>query len=311
MTLTLDADGSLTIATDAADSGQGHATVFKQMAHDLLGVAVDRIRFLQTDTAVSPYGLGTYGSRSTFIHGMALHRAADQILDQLRTVAAHHLEARANDLELESGRFTVAGTGLSVDIDTLAMLVHADRAALPDGMEPGALVATASSDTETVVPDADGFGHFSAVYSCSATAARVHVSPETGKITVLDWAAAEDVGRVLHPKLLEGQIHGGTAQGIGYALGEELLFDDAGTLLNGSMVDYQVPTAPMIPPLHKSIPIETHDPGHPLGHKGIGESGITPAAAAIACAVLDAVGAAVTTLPLTPERVLAAVDGAV
>jgi carbon-monoxide dehydrogenase large subunit len=308
VTLTMDADGSLTIATDAADSGQGHATVFKQMAHDVLGVAVDRIRFVQTDTAFAPFGLGTYGSRSTFIHGMALHRAADKLIDTLRQIAAHHLEARADDLVLEDGRFAVAGTGLSVDVDTLAMLAHLDRAGLPDGMEPGALVATASADTDTVVPDADGFGHFSAVYSCSATAAHVHVEPETGKLTVLDWASSEDVGRVLHPKLLEGQIHGGTAQGIGYALGEELLFDDAGTLLNGSMVDYQVPTAPMVPPLHKSVPIETGDPGHPLGHKGIGESGITPAAAAIGCAVLDAVGCAVTTLPLTPERVLAAME---
>jgi len=170
-------------------------------------------------------------------------------------------------------------------------------------MDPTALVESATVDTATVVPDDSGFGHFSAVYTCSATAARVHVCPDTGKVTIRDWASAEDVGRILHPKLLEGQIQGGTAQGIGFALGEELIFDESGTLLNGSMVDYQVPTAPMVPPLHGGVAIETHDPGHPFGHKGVGESGITPAAAAIACAVLDATGAAVTTLPLSAERV--------
>jgi len=146
------------------------------------------------------------------------------------------------------------------------------------------------------------------VYTCSATAAHIRVDPDTGKVRVLDWASAEDVGRVLHPKLLEGQIHGGTAQGIGYALGETLLFDESGTLLNGSMVDYQVPTAPSLPAFDKAIVIETHDQAHPLGHKGIGESGVTPAAAAIACAVLDAIGQPVATLPLTPERVLAAIQ---
>jgi carbon-monoxide dehydrogenase large subunit len=306
MKLTLNGDGSLTIATDAADSGQGHSTVFKQMAHDLLGISPAEISFVSGDTALSPFGLGTYGSRSTFIHGTALHEAGSELLQTLRTVAAHHLEARADDLVRHGDRFEVPGTALSVSIADLAGMIHYDRKALPEGMDPTALVVSATSDTKTVVPDDRGFGNFSAVYCCSATATRVHVSKETGKITVLDWVSAEDVGRVLHPKLLEGQIHGGTAQGIGFALGEELAFDEAGNLLNGSMVDYQVPTAPMIPPLHNSMPIETHDPGHPLGHKGVGESGITPAAAAIACAVLDATGAAVTTLPLSPERVLEA-----
>jgi CO/xanthine dehydrogenase Mo-binding subunit len=310
VTLTLNPDGSLIIATDAADSGQGHATVFKQMAHDLLGIEMVNMRFVSGDTAVTPYGLGTYGSRSTFIHGMALHKASGQLLDRLITVAAHHLEVRPEDLVRDGDRIVVPGTGLGLSIAELAESIHGDRKALPEGMDPTALIASATVDPASVVPDADGYGHFSAVYTCSATAAKVHVSRETGKITVLDWASAEDVGRVLHPKLLEGQIHGGTAQGIGFALGEELLFDDSGTLLNGSMVDYQVPTAPMIPPLHKSIAIESHDPGHPLGHKGIGESGITPAAAAIACAVLDAVGVAVTTLPLSPQRVAAAIEQA-
>jgi carbon-monoxide dehydrogenase large subunit len=309
VTLTMNADGSLLIAADASDSGQGHSTVFKQMAHDVLGVPVGRMRFVSGDTDAAPFGLGTYGSRSTFIHGMALHRAADELRGRLFEVAAHHLEVDPADLEIREDRIGIRGTASEVDLPTVAAMIHADRSALPPGITPGALVATASFDTPTVVPDRSGFGNFSAVYTCSATAAHVRVDRDTGQVEVLDWASAEDVGRVLHPKLLEGQIHGGTAQGIGYALGETLLFDESGTLLNGSMVDYQVPTAPSLPILDKTVAIETHDKAHPLGHKGIGESGITPAAAAIACAVLDAIGRPVTTLPLTPERVLAVLEG--
>lgn len=310
VTLTLNPDASLLIATDAADSGQGHSTVFKQMAHDLLGVPVSRMTFVGADTAVSPFGLGTYGSRSTFIHGRALQRAGQRLREVLFRVAAHHLEARPEDLVLDGDRISVVGTSTSVAVGEIIELIYFSRGSLPDGMEPHALSVTETSDTETVVPDANGYGSFSAVYSCSVTIAQVHVDRETGRVTVLDWASAEDVGRVLHPNLLEGQIQGGTAQGIGFALGEELLFDEVGTLMNGSMVDYQVPTAPMIPPLTKNVAIETIDPGHPLGHKGIGESGITPAAAAIACAVLDAVGVAITSLPITPEKVLNALDAA-
>jgi CO/xanthine dehydrogenase Mo-binding subunit len=308
VTLTLALDGSLLIATDAADSGQGHSTIFKQMAHDVLGVPVARIRLVAGDTAVSPFGLGTYGSRSTFIHGRALHDAAHELRARLFEVAAHRLEVDPADLEVRENAIGVRGTATELELPVLTAMIHFDRKALPPGMDPSALVASATYDTPTDVPDASGFGHFSAVYSCSATAAHVRVDPHTGVITILDWASAEDVGRVLHPKLLEGQVHGGIVQGIGYALGEELMFDEAGTLLNGSMVDYQVPTTPSVPRLDKTFLIETHDPAHPLGHKGVGESGITPAAAAIACAVYDAIGHPVTTLPLTPERVLAALE---
>lgn len=308
VTLTLALDGSLLIATDAADSGQGHSTVFKQMAHDVLGVPLSRIRLVAGDTAATPFGLGTYGSRSTFVHGRALHDAALTLRERLFEVAAHRLEVDDADLEVRENAIGVRGTATTLELPALTAMIHGDRKALPPGTDPSALVASATFDTPTDVPDASGFGHFSTVYSCSATAAHVRVDPHTGVVTVLDWASAEDVGRVLHPKLLEGQIHGGIVQGIGYALGEELLFDESGTLLNGSMVDYQVPTAPSVPRLDKTFPIETHDPAHPLGHKGVGESGVTPPAAAIACAVYDAIGRPVTRLPLTPERVLAALE---
>jgi carbon-monoxide dehydrogenase large subunit len=172
VTVTLQPDGSAVVASDAADSGQGHATLFTQITADLLGV----------------------------------------------------------------------------EPATVAAMVHEDRKSLPPGMEAGALVATASYDTPSEVPDANGYGNFAANYTCSATIAVVEVDPATGKIRVLDWSSAEDAGRTLHPDLLKGQIQGGIAQGIGYALGEDLLFDSSGTMLNPSMVDYQVPTAPEVPP---------------------------------------------------------------
>ena len=134
------------------------------------------------------------------------------------------------------------------------------------------------------------------------------VDPETGKVTVVDWACAEDVGRALNPAIVTTQLQGGIAQGIGFALGEELILDESGTLMNGSMADYQVPTSLMIPLMEERlIHVESHDPVHPMGHKGIGESGITPPAAAIACAVFDAIGVPITSLPISAEKVRAAI----
>jgi carbon-monoxide dehydrogenase large subunit len=234
-----------------------------------------------------------------------------EIRRRMAEAAAHQLEAAAGDLEFVEGRIRVRGTDRGVSFDAIAGTHHYDRASLPPGSEPGALVATMSYDTPSDVPGPDGRGNFAANYTCSATIAIVDVDPDTGKVSVVDWASAEDVGRALNPDLVTTQIQGGIAQGIGFALGETLLFDEAGTVMNASMVDYQVPTAPMIPLVEgKLFHVESHDPAHPMGHKGIGESGITPPAAAIACAVYDAIGVPITSLPITPEKVLAALQKA-
>jgi carbon-monoxide dehydrogenase large subunit len=274
----------------------------------VLGVRPESIRVILGDTAVAPFGLGTYASRTSVIHATALNRACLEVKERLLAVAAHHLEVDAGDLEVSGGRITVRGTSEGVDVSYIAMLTHLHRASLPPGMETTALAATASHDAPCEVPDSNGYGNFAANYTCSATIVVVEVDPRTGKVTIIDWASAEDVGRVLHPRMLEGQIQGGIAQGIGYALGEELMFDSSGIMLNASMVDYQVPTAPMVPHFDpkKLIALESHDPTYPLGNKGVGESGMTPAAAAVACAIFDAIGAPVMSLPLTPEKVLAA-----
>jgi len=309
VTVTLHLDGSAVVASDAADSGQGHATLFTQIAADVLGVEPARISVVRGDTERSPYGLGTFGSRTSVVQASALHRACAELRERLLEVAANALEADAEDLAVEAGRIVVRGTRRGIDVDRVAAMVHEDRKSLPPGMEAGALVATASYDTPSEVPDANGYGNFAANYTCSATIAVVEVDPATGKIRVLDWSAAEDAGRTLHPDLLKGQVQGGIAQGIGYALGEDLLFDPSGTMLNPSMVDYQVPTAPEVPLIEDKLrTLHSDDPAHPLRNKGIGESGVTPAAAAIANAVHDAIGVPITSLPLTPEKVLDAID---
>ncbi|HZD67593.1 MAG TPA: xanthine dehydrogenase family protein molybdopterin-binding subunit [Actinomycetes bacterium] len=309
VTITLHPDGSAVVASDAADSGQGHATLFTQIAADVLGVEPAKVSVVRGDTELSPFGLGTFGSRTSVVQASALQRACVELRERLLRVAANALEADAEDLEVEPGRIRVRGTGRGIELARLAAMVHEDRRSLPDGMEAGALVATASYDTPSEVPDANGYGNFAANYTCSATIAVVEVDPATGKIRILDWSSAEDAGRTLHPDLLKGQIQGGIAQGIGYALGEELLFDPSGTMLNPSMVDYQVPTAPEVPLIEDKLrTLHSDDPTHPLRNKGIGESGVTPAAAAIANAVHDAIGVPITTLPLTPEKVLEAID---
>jgi aerobic carbon-monoxide dehydrogenase large subunit len=311
VTVTLHADGSAVVASDAADSGQGHSTMFTQITADILGVDPADVQVVRGDTDRSPFGVGTFGSRTSVVQASALHRACTELRARLLEVAAHELEADPADLVIRQGRIVIKGTSRGVDLADVTFRIHEDRKALPAGMEPSALVATASYDTPCEVPDANGYGNFAANYTCSATIAFVEVDPATGKITILDWSTAEDAGRTLHPDMLVGQVQGGIAQGIGYALGEELLFDASGTMLNPSMVDYQVPTAPEIPLIEAKLhTIESGDPAHPLGNKGIGESGVTPAAAAIANAVYDAIGVPVTSLPLTPEKVLDALDRA-
>jgi CO/xanthine dehydrogenase Mo-binding subunit len=307
-TISIDADGSVTVFTDAADSGQGHRTLFTQICCELLGVLPDQVRVVLADTDSTPWGLGTFGSRTSVAQGSAAHRAATVLRERLAAVTAHLLEANAVDLEFHDGRIDVRGTDRGLPLAEVAALIHYHRASLPPGSEPSALVATASYDTPSTVPDANGYGNFAANYSCSSTAAVVDVDPENGLVTIVDWASAEDVGRVLNPELLVTQIQGGIVQGIGYALGETLRFDEAGTVMNASMVDYQVPTAPMIPRIEdKLFHVESGDPTHPMRNKGIGESGITPPAAAIACAVYDAIGVPITSLPITPEKVLEAI----
>jgi carbon-monoxide dehydrogenase large subunit len=282
--------------------------VFSQIVSDVLGVSLDKVEVVLADTATTPYGLGTFASRTMVVQGTALFKAATEIRDKLFAIASEDLEVDVADLEVDASqnRVRIKGTDNGKSIAELSVRAHLSRGSLPSGTEVSALVATSTHDTPSDVPDANGYGNFAGNYTCSATVAVVEVDPETGKVTVKDWASVEDVGRVLHPDMLEGQVQGGIAQGIGYALGEDLIIDSNGAVLNASMADYQVPTAPQVPVLDKLFNLESLDPTYPLQNKGIGESGVSSPAAAIASAIYDAIGAPVTSLPMTPEKILAA-----
>ena len=210
VSITLQPDGSLVIGSDAADSGQGHVTVFTQIAADVLGVDPTKVRVLLADTATSPYGLGTFASRTSVIHGSALQQACLELRSKVLDVASHTLEADPADLEIAGGVITIRGTSRSMTVADVAVHAHFLRGLLPPGSSAGALTATATYDAPSVVPDEHGYGNFAANYTCSTTAAVVDVDPASGKITVVDWASAEDVGRVLHPAFVEGQVQGGS-----------------------------------------------------------------------------------------------------
>ena len=252
---------------------------------------------LHGDTSVMPLGLDTYGSRSLAVGGVALYHAADKVIDKARTIAAHALEAAEDDLEYESGRFSVKGSpdrGLTVKEAAYAAWTAHN---LPDGMEPGL--------EATYVYDPPNFS-----WPSGAHVAVVEVDTETGDVQLVRYVAVDDVGRVVNPMIVDGQVHGGLAQGIAAALYEEALYDEDGTLLTGSLLNYLVPSAAELPSFELDR-IETPSPTNPLGVKGVGETGTIASPPAVMNAVVDALrpyGVHDVPMPATPERVWNAIQ---
>jgi carbon-monoxide dehydrogenase large subunit len=293
-----DRQGHATVLMGTHSHGQGHETVFRQLLADQLGLEFDQIRYVQGDTDLVAYGHGTGGSRVSGLGGAALLAASGKIIDKGRLIAAHHLEAAAVDIEFADGRFTVAGTDRALTLAEVAAIAF-EPALLPDGMESGLT----------------GFATFKApapTFPNACHVSEVEIEPETGVLRILRYLAVDDVGTVMNPLLLKGQLHGGIVQGIGQILGEEMLFDDAGQVLTGSFMDYPMPRADDVP----SFEIETHvvpSPRNPLGIKGAGEAGTVGAVACLASAVLDALaplGIRSLPLPATPERIWRAINAA-
>lgn len=304
----LEADGSVTILTDACDAGQGHSTILAQICSEELGVSLEKINVIAHDSDIAPHGLGTWGSRTAVVAGTAVKLASREVKEKILKVAAYWLEASVADLEVRNDRVYVRGVPeRGVDIGEIAMACHYIRSKLPPDMPAGAIVATATFDTPTTLFDENGIAHFSINYCNSCHIAVVEVDPETGKVRILDYAIAEDVGRAINPAIVKGQLHGGFGQGVGYALYENMVYNEQGRLLNPSFTDYRIPTAMDLPLIDKVEEIETLDPEVPGGQKGIGESALTNVAAAIANAVHDAIGVPITELPITPEKILNAI----
>ncbi|MFZ0840534.1 MAG: xanthine dehydrogenase family protein molybdopterin-binding subunit [Xanthobacteraceae bacterium] len=294
MDLRFDPSGQVTIVAGTHSHGQGHATVYAQMVSDWLGVPFDNIRFIQGDTNEVPIGRGTYGSRSMMVGGNALRRAADQIIEKAKPMAARMLEASAGDLEFKNGNFGVVGTDKAIPLTKVAQAFYA-----PMFLPPEFGVGLEAAGTFAAEPPC---------YPNGCHTCEIEVDRDTGVVSVVRYTAVDDVGRVMNHMLAEGQVHGGVAQGLGQALMEQIVYDPSGQLLTGSFQDYAMPRADDLPSIEGDI-LEIPSTTNPLGVKGCGEAGATGAPPAIMAALLDVLrpyGITEIDMPATPARVWAA-----
>ncbi|WP_214403281.1 xanthine dehydrogenase family protein molybdopterin-binding subunit [Pseudonocardia lacus] len=292
------ATGKVEVITGASAHGQGHETAFSQIVADRLGVPFEDVEILHGDTQISPKGLDTYGSRSLAVGGPAITMAVDKVIAKAKKVAAHLLEAAEDDLEFANGSFTVRGTDKGKAIQEIAFATFMAHD-LPEGMEP-------SLDADAVYdPENFSFPH-------GTHLAAVEIDTETGHVDLRKYVCVDDVGVVINPLIVEGQVHGGLAQGIAQALFEEANYDEQGTLVNGTFVDYTLPSAADLPSFDTAV-VSTPATTNPLGVKGVGEAGTIASTPAIVNAVLDAVrqfGVTDIEMPTTSQRVWRAIQEA-
>lgn len=292
------ATGKVEVVTGASAHGQGHETAFSQIVADRLGVAFEDVEVLHGDTQVAPKGLDTYGSRSLVVGGEALVRATDKVIEKAKPIAAHLLEASADDIDFANGRFSVRGTDQGMAMAEVALATFAAHN-LPDEVEP-------SLDSDATY-DPVNFNFPHGTHLCA-----MEVDTETGELTMRKYVCCDDIGNIINPLIVSGQVHGGLVQGIAQALWEEAVYDDSGTLVSGSFVDYLLPTAADTISFeidHTTSPSLTNT----LGTKGVGEAGTIASTPAVVNAVVDAVrhlGVNDIQMPCTPERVWRAIrDG--
>ncbi|MES2029123.1 MAG: xanthine dehydrogenase family protein molybdopterin-binding subunit [Pseudomonadota bacterium] len=293
--VTFGEDGTVTLTTGTLDYGQGHATPFAQVLSAQLGVPFDAIRLEQNDSDLVRMGNGTGGSRSITASGQAIVEASDLVIAKGKAAAAHLMEASEADIEFKAGRFTIAGTDRSIDIMELSQRVREGK--MPDGVPSSLDVDHTSSEVPSTFPN-----------GCHV--AEVEIDPDTGVLTIVNYAAVNDFGTIVNPMIVAGQLHGGVAQGIGQALMEKVSYDASGQPITGSFMDYAMPRAGDIPLMlvgdHPS-PATTN----PLGTKGCGEAGCAGSLCTIVNAVVDALsdyGVTHIDMPLTPERIWRAIQ---
>jgi carbon-monoxide dehydrogenase large subunit len=279
------------VITGASPHGQGHETAFSQIVADQLGVPFEDVEVLHGDTQVSPKGLDTYGSRSLAVGGIAVVNAAQKVIVKARKLAAHLLEASEEDIEFESGKFSVRGTDKGKTIQEVAFAAFMAHD-YPEGLEP-------SLDADAVYdPENFSFPH-------GTHLAAIEVDTETGRVKIRRYVCVDDVGTVINPLIVEGQVHGGLAQGIAQALFEEANYDESGTLVNGTFVDYTLPSSADLPSFDTAV-VSTPATSNPLGVKGVGEAGTIASTPAIINGVVDALrhlGVTDVEMPATPQRV--------
>ncbi|USX49596.1 xanthine dehydrogenase family protein molybdopterin-binding subunit [Lentzea sp. HUAS12] len=289
--------GKVEVITGTSPHGQGHETVWSQIVADRLGVPFEDVEVLHGDTATSHKGMDSYGSRSLAVGGTALVYAADKVLAKARTLAAHMMECDEADVEFASGSFSVRGTSTARTLGDVVLAAHVAHD-LPEGMEPG-------MDADATF-DPDNFSYPHGTHLCAT-----EVDTETGMVKIVRYVAVDDVGTVVNPLIVDGQVHGGLAQGIAQALYEEATHDEMGTLTSATFADYLVPCAADLPAF---LTDRTATPAtsNPLGAKGVGEAGTIASTPAVVNSVLDAVrhlGVRDIEMPMSPERVWTALRG--
>ncbi|MGY9048765.1 carbon-monoxide dehydrogenase [Puniceibacterium antarcticum] len=300
-TVRVNATGSISVMTGSHSHGQGHETAFPQVVAEMLGIDASMIDIVHGDTARGPMGMGTYGSRSLAVGGSAMVRATEKIINKAKKIAAHLMEASEGDIELKDGQFTVAGTDKSVAWGDVTLAAYVPHNYPLDDIEPGL--------EETAFYDPSNFTYPSGAYACE-----VELDPETGKVTIERFSAADDFGNIINPMIVSGQVHGGIAQGIGQALLENCAYDENGQLLSASYMDYAMPRAADVPFYAVDHSCQTPCTHNPLGVKGCGEAGAIGSPPAVINAVIDALNSgghkvAHMDMPASPSRVWAAMQG--
>ena len=294
----IDDQCKVNVITGSSEIGQGSETVISQIVAEVLGINIDDINIMNNDTDVCPWDVGAHASRTTFVAGNSALGAARKIKAQIMEVAAKNLGEDPESLDIKDGIvFSTKDKEKNIPLSKVLRKIHYT-------LGGRMLVAENFYDPPNENFDQNFRGNLSVTYAYGTHGVEVEVDRETGQVKILNYIAAHDVGKALNPMLLEGQIYGGGLQGIGYALGERMIFEK-GVLKNGNFLDYKMPTAKDVPPVQAVI-VETDEQAGPFGAKGIGEPGLVPTAPAIANAIYDAVGVRIKDLPITPEKILRA-----
>jgi carbon-monoxide dehydrogenase large subunit len=288
--------GSVEVLTGCHQHGQGHETTFAQVVADRLGIPIENISVVHGDTDKVQFGMGTYGSRSGAVGLSAVVKALDKIEAKAKKVAAHMLEASEKDIEFKDGKFTVAGTDKSAAWGDVTLNAYVAHKFSGQELEPGL--------KEGAFYDPTNFTFPAGCHICE-----VEIDEETGVTQIVNWTAVDDFGTIINPMIVEGQVHGGIAQGVGQALLESAVYDKDGQLVSGSFMDYSMPRAETFP-VFKVDTTVTKCPSNPLGMKGCGEAGAIAAPAAVINAITDAIGSEEIAMPATAQAVWAALQKA-
>jgi carbon-monoxide dehydrogenase large subunit len=305
----VETDGSVVVSTGLTTQGQGHQTMLAQLVADELGVGMDRVRVTTGDTRRFKYAVGTFASRTAVMSGSAVAMAARKVRAKALRIAAQALEASVDDLEIVGGQVQVKGSpGSRIDLGTVAVLSNPLRYAFDEAAAKATPFASSADPTRPPLdgeePGLEASDYFSPTQSTFANgvhAVIVETDPETAEITILRYCVVHDCGTIINPMIVEGQVHGGVAQGVGGALYERMVYDGSGQLLNASFMDFLIPYASEVPMIEIEH-LETPSPLNPLGVKGAGEAGVIPGSAAIASAIEDAEGIVISAMPISPSE---------